>query len=142
MIPDKKAFNDKRYFEHEGVTYYRYYTFNKQHTKVKIEVISTNSPCKQGIAICTSVDPLFKGKILFKNFILLFIAVLTIGASGCSCFNKQETYSKAGMSLDQNPVTDETWENIKKASDLFSITSSPQGTTLDITIFMEVSSES
>ena len=32
--------------------------------------------------------------------------------------------------------------NIKKASDLFSITSSPQGTTLDITIFMEVSSES
>lgn len=38
-------------------------------------------------------------KKALKTFILLFVAIITLGASGCSCFNRQETYSKYGMSI-------------------------------------------
>ena len=67
MIPNGNAFDGKHFFEHNGILYYRYRTFNKKHTRIKIEVVSSNSPCKQGIAIATSVDPLFKGKVLFNG---------------------------------------------------------------------------
>ena len=67
MIPDRKTFRFKDSFEHNGRTYYRYYLFNKKHTRVKIKIISSDSPCKQGIAIAMSVNPMCVGKVLFNG---------------------------------------------------------------------------
>lgn len=38
-------------------------------------------------------------KKFFKKSILTLVAILTLGATGCNLFNKQETYSAHGMSI-------------------------------------------
>ena len=61
MIPNSRAFNGKSWFEHDGKTFLRWYTIDKEGIfKLKINVIATKSAHKQGIALFFSN---FKGKL-------------------------------------------------------------------------------
>ena len=65
MIPNNRAFNGKSYFEHDGKTFRRWYSIDKVgHYKLKINVISTKSVHKQGIALFFSD---FKGNLLLNG---------------------------------------------------------------------------
>lgn len=64
MIPTSRNFNGKSTVEAEGKTFYRSYEFVEigKH-RLKIKIISVNSPYRQGLAFSFSKDPKFKGSL-------------------------------------------------------------------------------
>jgi len=53
---------------HEGKKYYHYLPIDRKgHIKLQFEIVSTNSPCEQGIAYALGKETKFKGKIFFNG---------------------------------------------------------------------------
>ena len=65
MIPNSRAFNGKSFFEHNGKTFQRWYTIQKDGAyELRFKIISTNSVHRQGIALFFSE---FSGQILLNG---------------------------------------------------------------------------
>lgn len=72
MIPNDRAFNGKYFFEFDGKIFYRYQRIEKAGKyRLKIKLVSKNTPYKQGIAISFSTEPTFRGIILINGVPLL-----------------------------------------------------------------------
>ena len=68
MIPNNRAFNGRETFEEDGKVFYRTYKVEKQGKfRLKIRVVSINSPYRQAIAFSLSSSPKFKGSILING---------------------------------------------------------------------------
>jgi len=68
MIPNNRAFNGKETFEEDGKVFYRSYKVEKQGKfRLKIRIVSINSPYRQAIAFGFSSQPKFKGSILING---------------------------------------------------------------------------
>lgn len=65
MIPNNRAFNGNDFFEHDGKKFFRWhYLHHAKDCIIKLKIISTNSPNKQGITLNFSD---FQGTILFNG---------------------------------------------------------------------------
>ena len=68
MIPSQRTFANRECVEEDGRMYYRYYKIEKQgRFRLKIRVISINSPYFRGIAFSLSSSPKFKGTLLLNE---------------------------------------------------------------------------
>ena len=68
MIPNSRAFNGRETFEENGKVFYRSYKVEEQGKfRLKLRVVSINSPYRQAIAFSLSSSPKFKGSILING---------------------------------------------------------------------------
>lgn len=68
MIPNNRAFNGRETFEENGKVFYRSYKVEEQgRFRLKIQIVSINSPYRQAIAFRLSSSPKFKGTLLING---------------------------------------------------------------------------
>lgn len=68
MLPNNGAFYGKEFYECDGKVFYRSHKIDRHGKfRLKIQVVSINSPYRQAIAFILSTAPKFKGTILING---------------------------------------------------------------------------